>query len=172
MLEKLINFLVKLFGGDKKYTGTDIPLKTSDKGIAIIKEFEGFREIAYQDSVGVWTIGYGDTGPNVNKGDKITKQEAENRLRLRLANEFEPGVLGSLKRRPSQNEFDAMVSLAYNIGVSAFAGSTLVKMFNEGNITGATDQFLRWNKAGGKVLNGLNRRREKERQLFMGLLDE
>lgn len=170
MLKNLIDFLVRVFGWEKKpsYKPTDAITKTSQDGINLIKHFEGLRTKAYKDPVGIWTIGYGDTGPDVVEGLVITETEAEQRLKNRLSREFEPGVFGSLKRRPSQNEFDAMVSLAYNIGVGAFARSTLVKMFNEGNVTGAADQFLRWNKAGGKELKGLTRRRYAERAMFNG----
>lgn len=117
--------------------------------------------------MGVWTIGYGDT-ENVLPGLVITQQEAEDRLEHRLARDFEPGVQAAITAGMRQEQFDAMVCLAYNIGVGAFAGSTLVKLFNAGDIALAADQFLRWDKAGGKSLKGLRRRRTAERALFLG----
>lgn len=117
--------------------------------------------------MGVWTIGYGDT-ENVLPGMVITRQEAEDRLERRLARDFEPGVQAAITAGMRQEQFDAMVCLAYNIGVGAFTGSTLVKLFNAGDIQLAADQFPRWDKAGGKSLKGLRRRRAAERALFLG----
>jgi len=138
----------------------------SKRGLAIIKDFEGCRLTAYQDVVGVWTIGYGET-KDVYPGMTITQDQAEAMLRTRIAQDFEPGVLVALSRQPTQQQFDAMVSLAYNIGTGAFGKSTLVRKFNAGDMQGAADQFLVWNRAGGKVVSGLVRRREAERALFM-----
>lgn len=136
-------------------------------GLTVLKHYEGCRLKAYQDSVGVWTIGYGDT-ENVLPGMTITQEEAEDRLERRLDRDFEPGVRAAITAGMRQEQFDAMVCLAYNIGVSAFAKSTLVKLFNAGDIQLAADQFLRWDKAGGKSLKGLRRRRAAERALFLG----
>jgi lysozyme len=133
----------------------------------VIRHYEGCSLKAYQDIVGVWTIGYGDT-ENVNPGMVITQQEAEERLTRRLRREFEPGVRAVVNEPIQQGQFDAMVSLAYNIGVSAFANSTLVKLFNAGDVQLAADQFPRWDKAGGKSVKGLRRRRAAERALFLG----
>lgn len=115
----------------------------------------------------MWTIGYGDT-ENVTEGLVITQQEAEDRLERRLDRDFEPGVRAAIAAPMRQEQFDAMVCVAYNIGVGAFANSTLVKLFNAGDIQLAADQFLRWDKAGGKSLKGLRRRRAAERALFLG----
>lgn len=135
-----------------------------------IKEHEGLRLVAYLDSVGVWTIGYGDTGPDVVKGLVITKAEAEERLRKRLV-EFEGYVNRAVKVKLTQNQFDALVSLVYNIGPTNFNSSTLLRKLNAGDYAGAADQFLVWNKGrvGGKlqVIDGLTNRRKKERQLFV-----
>ncbi|EJO30250.1 lysozyme [Achromobacter marplatensis] len=139
----------------------------SESGLTVLKHYEGCELKAYQDSVGVWTIGYGDT-ENVLPGMTITRQEAEDRLERRLARDFEPGVRAAISAGMRQEQFDAMVCLAYNIGVGAFAGSTLVKLFNAGDIQLAADQFPRWDKAGGKSLKGLRKRRAAERALFLG----
>lgn len=169
MLAKLIDFLGRLFGQVPTTTLEPTRIgRTGPDGLKLIEYYEGLRLESYQDSVGVWSIGYGDTGPHVNKGDKITKAEAERRLAVRLRDEFEPGVLAALKASTSQREFDAMVSLAYNVGVRAFANSTLVKKFNQADTMGAADEFPRWDKAGGKSLLGLRRRRAAERALFLG----
>ncbi|WEU69476.1 endolysin autolysin [Pseudomonas phage vB_PaeM_Ty] len=139
--------------------------------IDAIKEHEGLRLVAYLDSVGVWTIGYGDTGPDVVKGLTITKEEAEKRLRKRLV-EFEGYVNTYVKVPLKQYQFDALVSLVYNIGPTNFKTSTLLKKLNAGDYIGAADQFLVWNKGrvDGKlvVIKGLANRRAKERKQFLG----
>ncbi|AMO43495.1 putative endolysin [Pseudomonas phage K4] len=139
--------------------------------IDAIKEHEGLRLVAYLDSVGVWTIGYGDTGPDVVKGLTITKEEAEKRLRRRLV-EFEGYVNTYVKVPLKQHQFDALVSLVYNIGPTNFKTSTLLKKLNAGDYIGAADQFLVWNKGrvDGKlvVIKGLANRRAKERKQFLG----
>lgn len=139
--------------------------------IDLIKEFEGLRLLAYQDSVGVWTIGYGTTaaagvGITPKAGMRITQGEAEEYLR-RGVEKFAPQVHMALHRDPTANQFGAMTSLAYNVGPGAFKGSTLLRKFNAGDVAGAADEFLKWNKAGGRVLAGLTRRREAERALFL-----
>ncbi|WP_353630624.1 lysozyme [Achromobacter xylosoxidans] len=139
----------------------------SQSGLKILKHYEGCRLEAYQDIVGIWTIGYGDT-ENVQPGMVITQAEAEERLRKRLARDFEPSVRQCLTRLAMQYQFDAMVCLAYNIGAVAFANSTLVRLFNAGDIQLAADQFPRWDKAGGKSVKGLRRRRAAERALYLG----
>ncbi|PZQ78015.1 MAG: muraminidase [Variovorax paradoxus] len=139
--------------------------------IDAIKEHEGLRLVAYLDSVGVWTIGYGDTGPDVVKGLTITKEGAEKRLRKRLV-EFEGYVNTYVKVPLKQHQFDALVSLVYNIGPANFKTSTLLKKLNAGDYIGAADQFLVWNKGrvDGKlvVIKGLANRRAKERKQFLG----
>lgn len=140
-------------------------MKTSEKGIALIKEFEGLRLEAYKCQADVWTIGYGHTR-EVKPGDSITEETAE-RMLVDDVRVFELAVERALTIPVTQYQFDALVSLAFNIGANAFAGSTLVKKLNAGDMKGAADEFLRWNKAGGRVLNGLTRRREAERALFL-----
>lgn len=146
-------------------------MKTSQAGLNLIKLYEGLKLQAYQDSVGVWTIGYGSTywpdGRRVKQGDRLaSEKEAETLLRATVA-DFEKGVRDAVKVHITQNQFDAMVSMAFNIGLSAFRGSTLVKKLNQINVVDIANEFPKWNKAGGKVLSGLVRRRAAERDLFL-----
>ncbi|MHA8112652.1 lysozyme [Kosakonia cowanii] len=145
-------------------------MRISDKGISLIKQFEGLRLTAYQDSVGVWTIGYGWTQPVDGKpirlGMTIKEETAERLLRTGLVG-YESDVSKLVKVKLTQGQFDALVSFAYNLGARALSTSTLLQKLNAGDYAGAADEFLRWNKAGGKVLPGLTRRREAERALFL-----
>jgi len=145
-------------------------MKISREGLALIKRWEGCRLTAYQDSVGVWTIGYGITTNAglgvIKKGMKITQEQADDMLLAALA-KYEKTVSDSLRRNPTQVQYDAMVSLCYNIGQSAFAKSTVVKRFNAGDIAGAADAFMMWVKAGGKTVQGLVNRRHDERRHFL-----
>jgi lysozyme len=150
-------------------------MKTGPDGIAVMHYFEACRLKAYPDPATggkPWTIGYGDTGPDVVPGLVITQAEADGRFAKRLAREFEPGVLNSVQQNPSQRQFDAMVCLAYNIGLGNFRSSTLLRKFNLGDTAAASAQFLVWNKAAGKVMLGLRRRRAAERALFDGMSGE
>lgn len=150
-------------------------MKTGPDGIALMHYFEACRLKAYPDPATggkPWTIGYGDTGPDVVPGLVITQIEADVRFAKRLAREFEPGVFDVLQQPPSQRQFDAMVSLAYNIGLPNFRASTLLRRFNLGDLQGASAQFLAWNKAARKVMLGLTRRRTAERALFDGVPGE
>ena len=142
-------------------------MKTSTNGIDLICSFEGLRLKAYDDGVGVWTIGYGTTvinGTKVKKGDTCTVEQAKSYMANDLK-QFESAV-NQVKVPLNQNQYDALVSLAYNIGVSAFLNSTLLKKLNAKDYKGAAEQFDRWNRAGGKVMRGLTNRRAKERKLF------
>ncbi|HDT2122885.1 TPA: lysozyme [Enterobacter roggenkampii] len=145
-------------------------MQTSDKGIALIKQFEGCKLTAYQDSVGVWTIGYGWTQPvdgkPIRAGMTIKQETAERLLKTGLVN-YEIDVSRLVKVSLTQGQFDALVSFTYNLGARSLSTSTLLRKLNAGDYAGAADEFLRWNKAGGKVLNGLTRRREAERALFL-----
>lgn len=145
-------------------------MKTSREGIALIKRFEGLRLKAYRDSVGIWTIGYGHTSmagkPTVSAGLTITAQEAEDILVNDLV-KYEAAVDKAIKRNPTQSQFDAMVSLCFNIGPGAFAKSSIARKFNAGDVEGAADAFLIYRKAGGKVLPGLEARRRAERAHFL-----
>ena len=142
-------------------------MKVSDKGLSLIKEFEGCELTAYQDSVGVWTVGYGHT-KTAQKDMVITQEQAEDMLASDV-HDHAVGVYKALKVNVEQHQFDAIVSLAFNVGVNAVRNSTLIKMINRGDDKLAAAQFDRWNKAGGKVLAGLTRRRSAERNMFEGL---
>lgn len=145
-------------------------MKVSKEGLELIKKHEGLRLEAYRCPAGVWTIGYGITSAagvgKVTPGMKITHAQAEDMLRRALA-VFERGVQDALTRRPTQPQFDALVSFAFNVGVGAMARSSVVRHFNAGDIEKAAGAFLLWNKANGKVLPGLTRRRREERDLFL-----
>ncbi|EPS0103372.1 lysozyme [Escherichia coli] len=145
-------------------------MQTSEKGIALIKQFEGCKLTAYQDSVGVWTIGYGWTQPvdgkPIRAGMTIKQEAAERLLKTGLVS-YESDVSRLVKVGLTQGQFDALVSFTYNLGARSLSTSTLLRKLNTGDYAGAADEFLRWNKAGGKVLNGLTRRREAERALFL-----
>nr|DAL56024.1 MAG TPA_asm: Lysozyme [Caudoviricetes sp.] len=148
-------------------------MQTSDKGIFLIKGFEGCRLTAYPDpgtGGAPWTIGYGWTlpvdGKPVRPGMTIDQATADRLLKTGLVS-YENDVLKIVKVKLTQGQFDALVSFAYNVGSRALSTSTLLKKLNAGDIKSAADEFLRWNKAGGKVLNGLVRRREAERALFL-----
>lgn len=142
----------------------------SSDGLTIIKHFEGRELRAYQDSVGVWTIGYGHTSaagpPRVTPGMTITEQQAEDILRQDLEL-FETGVRDLVKVAINQDQFAALVSFAFNVGLGALAESTLLRKLNSGDYQGAANEFPRWVKAGGQTLPGLVRRRDAERALFL-----
>lgn len=143
-------------------------MKLSQRGIGLIKQFEGYSSKAYPDpSTGgaPWTIGYGTT-KGVKPGMIITAEQAEKMLRDDVA-KFESGVSSLITAPTTQGQFDAMVSLAYNIGLGNFGKSTLLKKHNARCYTCAADQFRVWNRANGKVMNGLTKRRAAERQVYM-----
>lgn len=145
-------------------------MKTSASGQQLMRGYEALRLVAYLDEAHVPTIGYGHTGraspPLVHLGMKCTAAQADTYFATDLA-PFEAVVNHSIKKPMTQSQFDAMVSLAFNIGPAGFAGSSLVKAFNAGNIALAANDFLLWNKSGGHVSNGLVNRRESERALFL-----
>lgn len=141
----------------------------------LVKGFEGLRLKAYTDSAGVWTIGYGTTaaaglGIEPKAGMTITEAEAERLLHAGL-DKFAAQIAPLIKVPVTDNEFGACVSLAYNIGPGAFGKSSVLRLLNAGDRPGAADAFRMWNKAGGKVLAGLTRRREAERALFLAFSD-
>lgn len=149
----------------------------SPTGIALLKSFEGLRLKAYNDGVGVITIGYGTTrlpsGEPVQVGMEINQSAADDFLKHDLQI-FEQEVTRDTMdpslgegRTPTQNQFDAMVCLCYNIGPGNFRQSSVLRRFLQGNFIYAGEAFLLWNKAGGKILPGLTRRREAERDLFL-----
>ncbi|WP_329413993.1 lysozyme [Acinetobacter indicus] len=142
----------------------------SPSGIDLICNFEGKRLAAYDDGVGVWTIGFGTTvypnGIKVMKGDTCTEAQAKTYMAHDLK-KFEATVNKAVTVQLNQNQFDALVSLAYNIGTNAFSKSTLVKKLNANDIRGAADQFDVWVNAGGKRMQGLVNRRTVEKALFL-----
>ena len=154
----------------KNMLGIPESMSVSNKGVDLICEFEGKRLVAYDDGVGVWTIGFGTikypNGVRVKKGDTCTLDQAKEYMRHDLI-EFEHTVNSSVKVPLNQNQFDALVSLAYNIGSNAFKSSTLVKKLNTGDYRGAADQFNVWINAGGKRMQGLVNRRDREKLLFL-----
>ncbi|HGW1316994.1 TPA: lysozyme [Klebsiella pneumoniae] len=143
-------------------------MKLSQRGIDLIKQFEGYSSKAYPDPAtggAPWTIGYGTT-KGVKPGMVITAQQAEKMLRDDVA-KFESGVSSLITAPTTQGQFDAMVSLAYNIGLGNFGKSTLLKKHNARCYSCAADQFRVWNRANGKVMNGLTKRRAAEREVYM-----
>jgi lysozyme len=137
----------------------------NEAGLKLIESFEGLRLKAYNDGVGVMTIGYGHTD-GVKRGDVITKAQAEEYLKEDLADAIH-GVEKAVKVDLSDNEFAACVSLAFNIGTGGFAKSSVCRLVNRQKYDEAADAFLLWNKGGGKVMPGLTRRRQAERKLFL-----
>ena len=146
-------------------------MKLSDNGFRLLGELEGIVLKPYKDSVGIPTIGIGSTyyedGTKVRMSDKAITKERAIQLAKNVVKSFEEQVNKSILLPMTQNQFDAMVLLCYNIGKSGFAKSSVVRNFNLGNIQRAADSFLLWNKAGGRVVQGLVNRRNKERSLFL-----
>ena len=142
----------------------------SAKGIALLKEHEGLRLKAYQDTGGVWTIGYGHTsaagGMKVYPGLTITRAQAEQLLKDDLARMTYPVIKRLVKVDLTQGQFDALCSFIYNLGEGQVSTSTLLRKLNAADYRGASDQFGRWVYDNGKKLGGLVTRREKERELF------
>lgn len=136
-----------------------------------VTKFEGFSSSAYQCSAKVWTLGYGSTfNPytkvKVRPLDKITKAEALDWLDKEL-NVLTEAVKSVVKVSLTANQLNALVSFTYNVGIGNLRKSTLLRLLNDGNYQGAANQFLLWNKAGGKVLTGLTIRRQAEKDLFL-----
>lgn len=141
------------------------------QAIDLVKEFEGFRESTYLDSVGVPTIGYGTTaaaglGIVPVPGMTISERQAEKFL-VKGLEKFAAAIRPHITREPTDNEWSAMLSLAYNIGPGAFRKSSVLRFHNAGETMRAADAFLLWDKAGGQVLRGLVRRRQRERTLYL-----
>lgn len=138
----------------------------SEEGLAHLKSVEGLRLESYQDTVGVWTIGYGHTGKlgdhDLGPGMVIDKAYALELLQRRLKDEFEPAVNKAIKVPISQLQYDALVSFCYNVGVGAFAKSTLVKKINLRDFAGSAEEFDRWHKP-----IEITSRRNKEKAMFI-----
>lgn len=147
-------------------------MKTSSDGIYLMHKYESCRLKAYPDPAtggAPWTIGWGHTGPDVKPGMTITQEKADAMFAERLSREFEPGVVKALAGASvTQKEFDALVCFAYNVGLANLRSSTLLKLVKSGDKMQAANQFLQWDKAAGKRMLGLYRRRVSERALFLG----
>jgi len=139
-------------------------MQISKEGLALIKKFEGFESRAYLCPAGVWTIGYGHT-KDVKEGDEWSQAHAEHMLEIELE-EFCEYVNKMVKVPLEQYQFDALVAWVYNLGAGNFKESTLLRVLNQGDYDDVPHQIKRWNKAGGRVLQGLVRRREAEALLF------
>jgi lysozyme len=145
-------------------------LEATEIAAILIKHWEGCKLTAYPDpdtGGAPWTIGYGATGTGISEGTVWTQEQADNALTLRLAvlcNEICPHITFAV----TSEELGAMLSLAYNIGVTAFLNSSLLTFINAGNVKDAADQFLLWDHDNGKVIDGLLNRREDERRVFLG----
>lgn len=146
-------------------------MKISEKGLAMIESFEGCLLKASNKLDGVWTIGYGQTGryygKRVRRGMTTTKAEAHAWLRDHSIKTYEDAVTQAVKVPLNQNQFDALVSFTYNVGVGALKQSTALRRLNAGDYAGAADALTMWTKCNGKVLAGLVRRRKEERALFL-----
>lgn len=141
-------------------------MKTSENGIKLIKRFEGLKTMAYKPTLNdVWTIGYGHTH-GVKKGDTITMEKATEYLKQDIE-VFENAINSLVKVELNQNQFDALISFVFNVGIEAFKKSTMLKFINAGHYQLASGQFDRWNKQKGVVLEGLTVRRRAEKELFL-----
>ena len=136
----------------------------SKNGLDLIKHFESLQLKAYKCSANVWTIGYGHT-KNVKEGDRICEDQANCFLMQDLYS-VERAIIRLVKVKINQNQFDALCSLIFNIGISAFNKSTLLAKLNKEDYVGAAEQFRRWNKVNNVVMAGLVRRRQAEEDLF------
>ena len=141
-------------------------MNISKEGIDLIKHFEGCRLEAYEDAVGVPTIAYGRI-KDVKMGDSCTQAQAEAWLDEEL-HEYEGYINDAVTVALTQNQFDSLVSWVYNLGPSNLKSSTMLKVLNKEQYADVPEQIQRWNKAGGKVLEGLTKRRNAEALLFEG----
>lgn len=142
-------------------------MKLSENGTKLIKKYEGCRLKAYKCPRGVWTIGYGHTN-NVRPDDVITQNEAEELFKQDVK-VFENAVNRLIKVKLNQNQFDALVSFTFNLGYGdrGLGGSTLLRLLNNSDYIGASKQFSRWVYSGDRVLEGLIKRRNEEKELFL-----
>ena len=139
-----------------------------EKAKELIKDFEGFREIAYKCPAGIWTIGYGWTH-GVKEGDTITEEKASELVEqevIKIAEQVKDVLSEEVFAKLTENQVCALIDFVYNLGLGNFKESTLCKMIKNGQIMEAGNQFERWVKAGGKVLPGLVKRREAEKELW------
>lgn len=161
---------VKVWELVSSQTGCETIMKLNDKGFALICEFEGCRTEAYQDAVGVWTIGYGHTSaagpPSVGPGVTVTRAEATGIL-MRDLEIFSAGVRAAITAALNDNQFSALVSFAFNVGLGNFRSSCVLRSVNACRFDQVPADLALWVKAGGKVLPGLIRRRAAEAALFL-----
>ncbi len=141
-------------------------MKINARGLVLLKDYEGCKLKAYKDSVNVWTVGFGHTGPDTGPGLVIDQAKADSLL-LQDLEKFEKGIQSLLHVGLSPDGFSALVILAFNIGLGNFGKSTLLKLVNQGDFQAAAQEFIKWNKAGGLALPGLTRRRLAEKELFL-----
>ena len=150
------------------------PTALDSAGVAFIHRWEGTRNQAYRDSAGIWTIGTGfirylvghRRGTRVQAGDYLTDAEIEAEFRAQIQ-VYEQAVTDVVRVKLNQSQFNALVSLCFNIGVHALKRSTVIRELNKGRYTAASRAFTMWNKAGGRVVRGLVNRREAEAKLFL-----
>lgn len=140
-------------------------MRISPDGINLIKSLEGCSTKAYKDGGGVWTIGYGFT-EGVKPGDVMTQDQIDARLAIEIQ-EYEKAVSAACVTPPTQRQFDALVSITWNIGISAMKGSTFMRRHNQGNFQAAAEAFKMWNQDNGKVVQGLVNRRAKEANYYL-----
>lgn len=140
-------------------------MKINEAGLELIKSHEGCRLTAYKDIVGVLTIGYGHTGNDIFEGLEIDPVTANSLLQGDL-DRFEDGVTNLIIQNINENQFSALVSFAFNLGLGALKGSHLLIKVNCGDFDGAAAEFLKWDRAGGVVVPGLLARRQAEQRLF------
>lgn len=138
----------------------------SRNALDLIKKFEGCRLEAYQDIGGVWTVGWGTTGPGITEGLRVSQGVADAML-LGHIREIALDVSPLVKLIPNQNQFDAIICLSYNIGVGALKTSTLLKCLLNRQFDRVAEEFLKWNHVHGTVISGLTRRRQAEHDLFI-----
>ena len=142
-------------------------MKISENGLELIKKFEGCETTAYQDSVGVWTIGFGHT-KGVEEGQTCSIEDAESMLADEM-DEYEGYINNMVKVELQQHEFDALVAWVYNLGPTNLGERTMLKVLNGGQFDRVPDEMNRWTRAGGKILEGLVRRRQAESLMFQDL---
>ena len=142
-------------------------MKISENGLELIKKFEGCETTAYQDSVGVWTIGFGHT-KGVEEGQTCSIEDAESMLADEM-DEYEGYINNMVKVDLQQHEFDALVAWVYNLGPTNLGESTMLKVLNGGQFDRVPDEMNRWTRAGGEILEGLVRRRQAESLMFQNL---
>ena len=142
-------------------------MKISEDGLELIKKFEGCETSAYQDSVGVWTIGFGHT-KGVEEGQPCSIEDAESMLADEM-DEYEGYINNMVKVELQQHEFDSLVAWVYNLGPTNLSESTMLKVLNGGQFDRVPDEMNRWTRAGGEILEGLVRRRQAESLMFQNL---